>query len=185
MTMVIGLCGPAGSGKGEVAKLLSNFGKTYTLPFAKPLKAMAKSFGWDGNKDEKGRKFLQLLGTEIGRAYDQDYWVKRWAEEAKMILSAGVPGYPNILQYDILVADDTRFDNEADIIKSFGGFVVRLSGRKYDLGNNSTHASERGITESKIDFTIDNSGTIEDLSDKIFRLLEWIKSVETEATHHE
>lgn len=174
MQLVIGLCGKAGSGKGEVAKILQKHYSTYVLPFAKPLKEMAKSFGWDGQKDEKGRKFLQILGTEVGRAYDTDYWVKCWKREADQALrsidSAWGPG-DAVESYQIVVADDVRFDNEGECIHSYGGINIRIVGRAYDLGGNSTHASEQGLNPLLIDGIIENAGTLEDLEAKVLFII--------------
>lgn len=172
MPIIIGLCGKAGSGKGEVAKIISKKVPSIIIPFAKALKEMAKSFGWDGQKDEKGRKFLQLLGTNIGRAYNPNYWVDLWKKEASNALEARVPPkYPESewgspaspRRYTIIIADDVRFDNEAEAIHSLGGSIVKIEGRQYDLGDNATHASEQGISPGLIDWHIDNNGSLEHL----------------------
>ena len=71
--LLFGIHGPAGSGKTTMAKgligaLLNHDDATHTiLPFAKPVKDVARNMGWNGEKDEKGRRLLQLLGTECGR----------------------------------------------------------------------------------------------------------------------
>lgn len=185
MALIIGLCGKAGSGKGEVSKILQKHFKTCVIPFAKPLKQLAKQFGWDGNKDEKGRKFLQMLGTEIGRAYNPNYWVDRWIEETTTALAEtetgfGLGRFEKI--YDIIVADDCRFDNEAECIRKMDGYIIQIIGRAYNLGNNSNHASERGISPEFITHTIDNSTTLEDLEGDILRLINFIKEKEND-TH--
>jgi hypothetical protein len=174
MQLVIGLCGKAGSGKGEVAKILDKHFSTYVLPFARPLKRMAIEFGWDGKKDEKGRKFLQMLGTEIGRAYNTNHWVDCWKVEANKALKETETGFgpgPFDPRYQIIVADDVRFDNEGECIHSYGGINIRMVGRAYDLGDNSTHASESGLNPLLIDGQIDNSGTVEHLEQMILTLI--------------
>lgn len=165
--ILIGVCGPAGSGKSEVAKILADYGRICIIPFAGPLKAMAKQFGWDGRKDEKGRKYLQLLGTEIGRAYNSNYWVDQWVEQSKKAVED---------KFEIIIADDCRFDNEAKTIKQYNGTILKLWGRKDELGNNATHASEVGINDCYIDYSIDNSGSLVDLADKVLSLITWIKT---------
>lgn len=174
MQLVIGLCGKAGSGKGEVSKILSKHYSTYVLPFAKPLKEMAKSFGWDGQKDEKGRKFLQLLGTEIGRAYNNNHWVDCWKREAdKALRSFDNPFGPGEARetYQIIIADDVRFDNEGECIHSYNGYNIKIEGRAYDLGGNSTHASEKGLNPNLIDSILDNSGTVEELERRVLNIV--------------
>lgn len=174
MQLVIGLCGKAGSGKGEVANILQKHFRTYVLPFAKPLKEMAKNFGWDGQKDERGRKYLQLLGTQIGREYNPNYWVDCWKIEARKAINEEETGVePGSIKksYDIIVADDVRFDNEGECIHSYGGINILMVGRAYDLGENSTHASESGLNPLLIDGRINNDGTLEDLEKMVFNMV--------------
>jgi hypothetical protein len=120
MTQIIGLTGLLGSGKSAVAK---EFVKTCALngvlveilPFADPVKAVAYSMGWDGEKDEKGRRLLQLIGTECMReCIDPDGWVKLWLSKAHSSTA------------DIVVADDCRFPNEEATIHELCGIMCRV-----------------------------------------------------------
>lgn len=46
---------------------------TKNTSFAHSLKECArKYFFWDGKKDQRGRRLLQTLGTEVGRWYDPE-----------------------------------------------------------------------------------------------------------------
>ena len=70
--MVI-LSGKAGAGKDTCGEYLVSLGyKRYA--FADELKEIARELGWNGEKDEKGRTFLQELGS-AGRNYDPDMWI--------------------------------------------------------------------------------------------------------------
>lgn len=125
--LVIGIAGPMGSGKSTIAKILAERLHGTIVPMAKPLKEMATTLGWDGKKDKKGRKFLQLLGTEIGRAYDNEYWTKQWRDQVEKIVC-----HEAILSDEIggvIICDDVRFPNEARAILNMGGMVVQLTGR--------------------------------------------------------
>ncbi len=77
---IIGIHGPLGGGKTFLANEIKDcFNGVVILPFAKLLKDFAFEMGWDGKKDPKGRRLLQLLGTECGRkCISQDIWVKHW-----------------------------------------------------------------------------------------------------------
>lgn len=150
----IGLIGLAGSGKDAAADALE---KThYRYAFAGRLKSIARLFGWDGQKDERGRALLQDLGM-AGRKYDQDIWVNG----IKRLLG------PEVLKSK-LVFTDVRFQNEADYIRSIGGTIVRIV-RPGQIAQN--HESELKQCEISADIEIVNDGSIEDLHQKIRAIL--------------
>lgn len=66
---VIGLAGKAGSGKSTAAGILSGLlsadgDVVLVMPFAAALKAYCRRFcGWDGQKDDYGRRLLQSVGS--------------------------------------------------------------------------------------------------------------------------
>ena len=78
----IGFSGPCGAGKTTAADMMAEMLKplvpVYRRNFSDKLKEVAEFMGWDGEKDERGRRLLQLLGTEVGRGYDPEIWVKHW-----------------------------------------------------------------------------------------------------------
>lgn len=155
--MIIGFCGKAGAGKTTVCGILLQFlldGGIY--PLADDLKRIARDeFGWTGEKDENGRRLLQTLGTDCGRMYGgENFWVDKWYRNIMNHIAK-----PN---FNVLV-DDVRFENEAEFIKSHGGIIVKVIGRSFDLGPNASHASEKGLPDNLVDFTIDNSGDFQQL----------------------
>lgn len=120
----IGLCGKMGVGKTATANALSRLlvdkgHGVAILPFARPLKLLARDyFGWDGQKDDRGRELLQKLGTDVGRWWDRDFWVKKWVQEADTLSAVSSVS---------VIADDVRFQNEVDMITSRPrSVVVRL-----------------------------------------------------------
>jgi len=118
-------------------------------------------FHWNGSKDEKGRRLLQLIGTEVAReCIDEDFWVNEWVNtcEKEGIFS----------NYDYIIIDDMRFDNEAKMVREYNGVVVMVEGEKYNLGSNSTHASERGVDISLVDYYYKNTkGSLEEENNHI------------------
>lgn len=153
--MLIGLSGVAGAGKSTIAKAITR----NVISFGTPIKKIAtQHFGWDGVKDIKGRRLLQVLGTESGRAYNTNIWIdktiKKYKEKSE----------------ELVIVDDVRFDNEIQAILDLHGAVYRVTGRGIKLGKNSNHKSEHGITINLP--IIDNSGTVENSVIQIRRLID-------------
>lgn len=169
---VIGIMGVIGSGKSELAVCLekildAQFKDEVSLivPFSKALKDFAFQLGWDGNKDEKGRRLLQLLGTEVAReCISENYWVDLWNDRVQEeYLNWHGPRL-------IIIVDDVRFKNEYEFIKSNGGKIISVRGRSAPQGEYLKHSSERqeGLP---VDFVIDNDGTLDKLESQARTIL--------------
>jgi len=160
----IGISGFMGAGKSTVADMMKcELGCAEVLAMAKPIKDIAGIMGWNGKKDEKGRRLLQLIGTECGREclYD-NVWVDMWFRT--------VNAWPCHVRYAI--CDDIRFDNEAAGIIKAGGFIVLVTGR----GELGRHKSEQGISEANVTFELDNKGSIYTLRSRVSALCEIIST---------
>lgn len=155
---IIGLTGKAGAGKSTVASLIYKLsGENVTFnPFAGKVKRIACMMGWDGRKDDRGRRLLQAIG-QAGREYDPDIWIKLWRRG----------------NGEFSIVEDVRFDNEAKEIRALGGVVVLVHGRSEDLGENAGDISERGVDEDLLDGIIENKGSIAQLETNVKRFLKW------------
>lgn len=105
------------------------------------LSELVERWGWDLCKQEDDvRRFLQVVGTELGRAFDKDIWVDKLAQRLYR-LPAGTK----------VIIDDVRFQNEADKIRHFwGGKVIRLEGGQ----EGDDHISETGVDQLDVSFTM-------------------------------
>ncbi len=160
---VIGITGWMGSGKTEAANWICQAYDWEALKMAAPIKTMLSSVGLsnahlEGDLKEietpmlcgKTPRFaMQTLGTEWGRnIISPDLWVNLWAIQAENVLD----------DYTGVVADDVRFNNEADIIHSMNGLVIKISRSGHTAGS---HESETYIV--RYDYEIVNDGNIPDL----------------------
>lgn len=179
---VIGFCGKAGCGKGTVSNIVQEIrseqffmgdATVRIFPMAQALKDIATNqFGWDGEKDDKGRRLLQTLGTECGRMYGgENFWVNKWQEEVDRCLKYTDYNWckPTL---PIVICDDVRFDNEAQHIKDIGGHIVHIWGRAYDMGENNNHESEKGISKDLVDHILINDKNMNTLKADVGELLD-------------
>lgn len=118
---VILISGQAQHGKDTFGKMLEvelrTLGfSTQIIHFADALKFVCKEyFGWDGNKDERGRFLLQHVGTEIVRAKDEHFWTDFVARLIK------------IFNRDFIIIPDWRFIEEYNkISEQFDVTTVRI-----------------------------------------------------------
>lgn len=106
---IIALSGKAESGKNFYAHTIKTYiehsfnEKVCLIAFADVLKYTCKTyFGWDGEKDEKGRKLLQEVGTELREKNSPDIWVNITCELIKLMSS----------KYEWFIITDVRFERE-------------------------------------------------------------------------
>lgn len=139
---ILGLCGYAGSGKDALGKLLVERHGFKRIAFADALKRHCMARGWDGQKDEKGRRLLQEVGMEM-RDRDPDFWVSIALDK---------------IDRERIVFTDVRFPNEVRAIRSLGGAIVRII--RPGVGPVNDHVSEVACDGIKADYDILNDGDL-------------------------
>lgn len=170
MTVLIGVLGPAGSGKSMVANYLVERYGARRFSLAGPLKEIAirafdftdeQVYGTQAQKEavdprygQSPRWFLQRLGTEgIRSVFGEDVWVNLLM---RSVAEARVP---------LAVCDDVRFVNEAKIIKGWypskcagdvtiAGQVWRLESPWRETTADASHASEAEWMKCEYDYII-------------------------------
>jgi hypothetical protein len=174
---IIGLTGPAGSGKDTVRQMLEQNHHCTGLAFADPMRAMLTPLldlcgvgnEWMTQRELKElpipglgqsyRVLAQRLGTEWGRSIDADFWVK--------VAAASMAEVMNIKGPDaVFVISDVRFDNEAQWVIDHGGVIWQID--RVGLQPVAAHSSENGISPEKIDITILNTSSLSDLECSVF-----------------
>jgi len=109
---IILITGHAGSGKDTTAEIIEAIGSndqvfTEVDSFANPIKEIAYSLGWDGNKDEKGRQLLIDIGR-AGYLYLSHIWAQMLALKGFDTIRSISTNY----QKHFLVIPDFRFVHE-------------------------------------------------------------------------
>lgn len=166
------ISGKISAGKSTVAKMLKSvLKKEKEIPavniasFAKYVKDVAReSFGWDGKKDARGRKLLQVVGTDAGRMYNKNIWVKKAYNAIT----------ENVFPPSVIIYDDWRFPNEYSYFvgKPLIGdiYKIRVYGKN---GKTSEHLSEKAleIFGIKYDYLIPNFGSLEELKEEVSKMV--------------
>lgn len=167
MTKIIGFTGQPSSGKDTCFGLLNDRYRVFRFAFADELRQQCECAWnsvngrirpWDFLSKEQQRPLLQVWGTEMGRdLFGEDKWLRR----LKIVL----PQLPS----STAVVTDVRFDNEARFIKESGGKVFKLY--RYNLREQNSHVSNKGVSDAFISGHISNLGTIEDLMGSLLSAL--------------
>lgn len=161
---VIGFGGLAGAGKTTAAAMAENLiarGLARRHSFAARVKQIAKAdFGWDGKKDDRGRRLLQVIGTEAGREYNPDLWIRYVAYQGR-----------DYTVDNIIIVDDCRFPNEADWCNAHGTTVILIRDGAGLSGQAGQHSSEKLLDECAWKYVIHNNGTEGQLYDQIKQVL--------------
>lgn len=182
-TMIIGLIGNIGAGKSTCAQVLVEQGFT-EMTFADPLKqACMALFGFTheqmyGSQEMKAtpdprwfgvtpRQIMQFVGTDLLRN-----------QLAQIMPEIGTDIFVHRMKVALtehqgnVVVSDVRFQNEADLIKSLGGYLIKIvrPGKASD-----NHASEQVDLVTGYDITLLNYGTKEEFLEKCKGLYEYCR----------
>lgn len=148
---LIGLAGYAGSGKDTAADVLVGLGWERRA-FAGALKDLALRIGWDGVKDEHGRRLLQELGVGCREVLGADVWVNA--------LMATLEG-PSVIC-------DVRFPNEVAAIADHGGLTIRIV--RPGVAPANGHVSETALDDVDLPVIV-NDGDVFDLHARVLGVL--------------
>ena len=177
---LIGLVGRKRAGKDTVASTLVREFDFTALAYADPVKEAALRLdpivsvsywplvrkmrlsdvvadrGWEEAKAlPEVRRTLQRLGTEVVRTVEPGFWVEQL--ERRLLDTRGPA-----------VVTDCRFPNEVDLIRQYGGLIVRVVRPSAERADD--HSSEQ-VDDLDFDIEIVNDGTLEDLAQRVRRVI--------------
>lgn len=133
--------------------------------YADLLKYICKTFfGWNGEKDDYGRTLLQQVGTNTVCAQQPDFWVDFIISILNLFKDS----------WDVVIIPDCRFVNEVEKMRAnFDTALIRIVRPDFDNGLSETqkqHPSETALDNFDFDHIIYNTGSLEDLKNKLSRL---------------
>jgi hypothetical protein len=177
---ILGIAGPSGCGKDEVADFAANFGYQkmkiaddirdefaaflklgleyaafedgcLPLHFDTVIDAYVKAI-YDKPTSPESRVALQWWGTDYRRAEDPNYWTKNLKSK---------------LQEGQTVISDVRILLERDLIHSVGGEIWWINRTDLAPVGILGHATENSLTAADCDRIIDNNSTLVEFLGKI------------------
>lgn len=167
------VAGRAGSGKGEVAKIIEEYylerkKKPITTEFSKYLKMYAREIlNWDGN-DPKPRAFLQNIGVTIRENMDMPtFLIDRMMQDLRVYA----------LYFDVAIISDVRLPEEIEAIKkNFSDvasiYVINQFGKSTLSIDEQKHITETALEDyNKFDVTITNDN-LNVLDNRVIAFLE-------------
>ena len=167
--------GKAGSGKGEIAKLIKEYyiyklEKCVITEYSKEIKILAQELSdWDGSNNTKPRAFLQQLGDEI-RAIDEKFFVKDMLEKLRIYEKFTNNVVISGVRYPIEIEEiKLNYDNVYTIC------VENQFGKSTLSVEEQMHRSETALDDyQEFDYIIANDDK-DKLKEKIFKFLEGIE----------
>jgi len=165
------ISGKARSGKDTFYELIRNeVDHSKRLAFGDFVKDVAYSIGWDGQKDDKGRDFLQWLG-DGAREYNLNVWTNKMIAQIEKLSSLR-----NFYTIDNFFITDVRYPNEiTELEQRFPVVKIRVERPGYDSGltlEQLQHPSETALDDYKgWDYVVINDGTLEDYSNIVKGIL--------------
>ena len=209
MKLYVAVHGAAESGKSTACEVISQMG-LININLADPLKRFAQEVFQLPSENVWGpsaarsvplqqlggkavRHALQQLGTEWGRSYDPNVWVRylldaadryeraeksfrplRYSPETGMVptylFSVGThpPTRGKEKELGGFVVGDVRFPNEAHILRQNGYVILEITRPRAGAEEEwRKHSSENGLPPDLIDETIHNDGTLEEFKEKV------------------
>ena len=182
--MLVIFVGKIGSGKTAAANILKKYSFEEET-FAEPIKQFLLSIGFEyedvyGSQEEKlkvnkfwnvsGREFMQKFATDIMRNQlhsvmpqldlgGSTVWVRAMEKKIQENPSKNI------------VIGDGRFLDEINLVKKYGGIVIKIVRSNFDDKFKSKHESESYFDSIVPDYVINNDGTFRDLEDQIKLIL--------------
>lgn len=113
------------------------------------------------------REVMQSWG-DWRRGQHPDYFVERMRD--KLLHNQFVK--PALFRVETTIITDVRYQNEVDLIRSFGGFVLKVT--RPGVGPVNGHSSDNQHLDA--DGTIDNNGTLDQLAEAVDQFHQFINT---------
>ena len=163
---VIILNGMARAGKDTLCEYLNQSIPTYHYSSVSFVKELAKEVGWTGQKTEKDRKFLSDLKLLLTEYNDTPF------NDMKSIYNDFISGY---LDAKILVFDIREPAEIERAKKEFNAITLFITNK--NVQQVTSNMADANVFNYVYDYTLDNSGTLEELKLKANNFAAFLSSM--------
>lgn len=121
------------------------------------VKTAAKNIGWNGEKDEKGRKFLSDIKMALSDYNDSPF----------KHIENQVEAFRRESYYGVLFIDVREPEEIERAKKEFGAQTILITSDRVEQV--TSNMADAGVHEYQYDIIIENNGTLEDLFDSAIK----------------
>ena len=147
---VVIINGSAGVGKDTFVDICNSFCKVMNYSSIDEIKRLAKLIGWDGNKDEKGRKLLSDLKVAMSEYCDLPFQSMKNKYEEFIKSDA-----------DILFLHIREPEEIARAANEFNAITLLIKNK--NVKQITSNMADANVYDLNYDAVIDNSRTLDDL----------------------
>lgn len=162
------------SGKDQFVRMCQKIrpNKIHNISLIDAVKTQARALGWNGDKDDKSRKFLSDL-KDIWEAYnDGHYDTIKWRIEAIRSLTEMNSGDSK----EIIVFVHVREPNDIEkFVKDFNAFTILV--RRPGCGPVLNNHADTNVENWNYDLIYDNEGDLIDMEFEARMILNYIDSL--------
>lgn len=169
------ICGKARTGKGSVSKIIKNEyeknnSRVCEIQIMRTLKGYLKDyFGWDGTEENKPRKMLQEIGTELirNKMNKQYFHIDRLTEDIEVLSNF----------FDVFIVNDIRLPLEIETIKERFSNVTSINVIRENYispleKSEQIHSTEIALDQyNKFDYSIVNC-SFEQLTTDVIKVVD-------------
>lgn len=165
--LVIVINGKGGAGKDTLCESIGAEYSVVNISAITPIKEIARKYGWNGEKDEKSRRFL----ADLKRAFaDYNDLPNRYLQEEYQKFREG--------QSEILFVHIRESDQIAKFVNSVDLPCVTILVTR-DLGNGRYgNDADDGVADYTYDYEFDNNGSLEESAERFRALIRSIMGAE-------
>lgn len=161
MKYVFIINGSGGTGKDTFCNCVANLTKTKVVSSIDIVKERALMLGWDGVKDEKGRKFLSDLKNALTDYNDEPFkYMKRWVN----IIDDNMFCFLHIREPEEIERAKKEFNAKTILVK------------RPSVKQITSNMADANVFNYDYDIIINNDETLEELNDKAYFFVEDVKS---------